>query len=80
MLWSMQAGRSQLLFKAGCTDQVYSRRTLFAREWRADLAVPGAEGLDGTAEHDDLLEPFWVWHNAVKAAHFGPPALLAVFQ
>lgn len=39
-----------------------------------DLAVPGTEGLDGTAEHDDLLEDVWVWHNAIKATHLCPPA------
>lgn len=39
-----------------------------------DLAVPGAEGLDGTAQHDDLLEYVWIWHNAVKPTHCSPPA------
>ena len=39
-----------------------------------DLAVPGTEGLDGTAEHDDLLEDVGVWHNAIKATHLRPPA------
>lgn len=39
------------------------------------LAVPSTEGLDGTAQHDDLLEDVGVWHNAIKTAHLCPPAL-----
>ena len=45
-----------------------------------DLAVPGTEGFDCTAQHDDLFEPLRVRHNAVKPAHFSPPAAPAALQ
>lgn len=45
----------------------------------AHLCVPGAEGLDGTAQHDDLARDGGVHHDFIKTAG-GRPAVLDIVE
>ncbi len=42
---------------------------------KAYLGVPGAEGLDGAAQDDDLPRDSWVHHDVIKAASRRPSVL-----
>ena len=46
---------------------------------RAHLCIPGTEGLDGTAQHDDLTRNSGIWHDIIESTG-GRPSVLHVVQ